>query len=66
MSAPYFVQKHRALSRPDMTEKKFNNILKSQISDKEKRKRADFIVNSGIGHRFTRNQVHNIILRTIQ
>jgi len=66
VSAPYFVQKHRALSRPDMTEKKFNNILKSQISDKEKRKRADFIVNSGIGHRFTRNQVHNIILRTIQ
>ena len=66
VSAPYFVQKHRALSRPDMTEKKFNNILKSQISDKEKRKRADFIVNSGIGYRFTRNQVHDIILRTIQ
>ena len=66
VSAPYFVQKHRALSRANMTEKKFNNILKNQISDKEKRKRADFIVNSGIGYRFARNQVHNIILRTIQ
>ena len=66
VSAPYFVQKHRVLNRPNMTEKKFNNILKNQISDKEKRKRADFIVNSGIGYRFTRNQVHNIILRTVQ
>ncbi len=66
VSAPLFVQKHRALNRPDMTEKKFNNILKNQISDKEKRKRADFIVNSGIGYRFARNQVHNILLRKIQ
>ena len=66
VSAPLFVQKHRALNRADMTEKKFNNILKNQISDKEKRKRADFIVNSGIGYRFARNQVHNILLRKIQ
>ena len=66
VSAPLFVQKHRALNRPDMTEKKFNNILKNQISDKEKRKRADFIVNSGLGYRFARNQVHNILLRNIQ
>ena len=66
VSAPLFVQKHRALNRADMTEKKFNNILKNQISDKEKRKRADFIVNSGLGYRFARNQVHNILLRKIQ
>ena len=65
VSAPLFVQKHRALNRPDMTEKKFNNILKNQISDKEKRKRADFIVNSGLGYRFARNQVHNILLRKV-
>ena len=65
VSAPLFVQKHRALNRPDMTEKKFNDILKNQISDKEKRKRADFIVNSGLGYRFARNQVHNILLRKV-
>ena len=65
VSAPLFVQKHRALNRPDMTEKKFNNILKNQISDKEKRKRADFIVHSGLGYRFARNQVHNILLRKV-
>ena len=65
VSAPLFVQKHRALNRADMTEKKFNDILKNQISDKEKRKRADFIVNSGLGYRFARNQVHNILLRKV-
>ena len=46
-----------------MTKQKFNNILKNQMSDKEKRKRADFIVNSGIGYRFTRNQVKDILLK---
>ena len=66
VSAPYFVQRHRALNRANMTEKKFSDILKNQISDKEKRKRADFTVNSGIGHRFARNQVHNILIRIIQ
>ena len=66
VSAPLFLQRYRALNRFDMTEKKFNNILKNQISDKEKRKRADFIINSGIGYRFARNQVYNILLRKIQ
>ena len=63
VSAPFFIQKQRALGRKNMTTQKFNNILKNQISDKEKRKRADFIVNSGIGYRFTRNQVKDILLK---
>ena len=63
VSAPFFIQKQRALSRTNMTEEKFNNILKTQMSDIEKRKRADFIVNSGIGYRFTRGQVKDILLR---
>jgi dephospho-CoA kinase len=46
-----------------MTEEKFNNILKTQMPDIEKRKRADLIVNSGIGYRFTRGQVKDILLR---
>ncbi|HIG08340.1 MAG TPA: dephospho-CoA kinase [Alphaproteobacteria bacterium] len=63
VSAPFFIQKQRALGRENMTKQKFNNILKNQMSDKEKRKRADFIVNSGIGYRFTRNQVKDILLK---
>ena len=63
VSAPFFIQQQRVLNRPYMNKKKFYNILKTQISDKEKRKRADFIVNTGIGYRYTRNQVKKILLK---
>ena len=46
--------------------KKLNNILKTQMSDKDKRKRADFVINTGNGHRFSRNQVKNIIKKLSQ
>ena len=49
-----------------MNLKKLKNILKSQMPDEDKRKRADFIVNTGNGIRFSRNQVANIIKTIIQ
>ena len=61
VSAPPLIQKQRALKRKNMDLKKFNNILKTQMSDADKRKRSDFIVNSGNGYRFSRNQVKNIV-----
>lgn len=61
VSAPYVIQKQRALRRKNMDLQKLNNILKTQMSDECKRKRADFVVNTGNGHRFSRNQVQNII-----
>ena len=66
VSAPYFIQRQRALRRKNMDQKKLDNILKSQIPDKDKRKRADFVVNTGNGHRFSRNQVKNIIKKLSQ
>ena len=63
VSAPFFIQQQRALNRPYMNKKKFYNILKTQLSDKEKRKKADFIVSTGIGYRYTRNQVKNILMQ---
>jgi dephospho-CoA kinase len=59
VSAPLLIQ--RALKRKNMDLKKFNNILKTQMPDADKRKRSDFIVNSGNGYRFSRNQVENIV-----
>lgn len=47
VSAPYEIQKKRALMRKGMTEEKFNHILSLQIPDVEKRARADFIVDTG-------------------
>lgn len=63
VSAPFFIQKQRALSRANMNYNRFYNILKTQLPDKEKRKKADFIVSTGIGYRYTRNQVKNILMQ---
>ena len=49
-----------------MTEKKFYNILKNQLSDYEKRKNADFVINTGNGHRFSRNQVKKIVNKVLK
>lgn len=38
------IQRKRVLSRPHMTEKKFRAILKNQLPDHEKEKRADYVI----------------------
>ncbi len=47
VSAPYDVQKARVLARPGMSEDKFAQILARQVPDAEKRRRADFVVDTG-------------------
>ena len=49
VTAPPDVQRERVLSRPDMSEERFHAILAKQMPDKEKRERADFIINTGEG-----------------
>jgi dephospho-CoA kinase len=61
VSAPYFVQRKRVLARPKMTAEKFKSILDRQLPNKIKRRRADFVVESGLGKRFARQQVRHII-----
>ncbi len=38
------VQRARVLARPDMTEAMFRTILAKQMPDAEKRRRADFVI----------------------
>ncbi|MDX3928412.1 MAG: dephospho-CoA kinase [Shinella sp.] len=58
------IQRQRVLSRPEMTEEKFQLLLSRQIPDREKRDRADFVVDSGKGLEDAREQVKEIV-RTI-
>jgi dephospho-CoA kinase len=49
LSAPLFLQRQRVMRRPGMTAERFARIRAHQISDAEKRKRADFVVHTGLG-----------------
>lgn len=57
------VQRDRVLARPGMTKDKFEAILARQMPDVEKRRRADFVVNTGLGLDFARAEVRKIIVR---
>ncbi|MGV1821694.1 dephospho-CoA kinase [Agrobacterium sp. CG160-95] len=57
------IQRQRVLSRPGMTEEKFEMILARQMPDNEKRRRADFIIDSGNGVEAARDQVREILQR---
>ena len=61
VSAPYDIQKTRVLARPDMDEAKFAAIHAKQVPDAEKRRRADFIVESDKGLDHARAQVKEIV-----
>ncbi len=61
VSAPAEIQRQRVLERPGMTEEKFSAILSKQLPDAEKRRRADFIVDSSKDFDHARAQVHDIL-----
>lgn len=61
VSAPHHVQKGRVLERPGMTEEKFTAIHARQVPDAEKRRRADFVVDTSQGFEAARESVHAIL-----
>ena len=54
-------QRSRVLARPGMTEEKFKLILSRQTPDAEKRRRADFLIDTGGGLEAARKQVEEIV-----
>jgi dephospho-CoA kinase len=61
VSAPPEVQRSRVLERPGMTVEKLEAILAKQMPDEEKRRRADFVVDTSRGFEAARADVRAIL-----
>ena len=60
--APLKTRKQRAIKRSGMQKKILEKIIKSQLSDKIKKKKADFLVNTLVN----KSQCFNEVLRIIE
>lgn len=65
VSAPPLIQRQRVLRRPGMTEIRFAAILGQQMPDSEKRRRADFVVPTGLGRNPTLRRL-SVIVRLLR
>lgn len=61
VSAPYALQRARVLARPGMSEERFADILAKQMPDDEKRRLAEFIVDSSVSVEDAQTQVRAIL-----
>lgn len=55
------IQRQRVLERDGMTEERFKAILNKQMPDAEKRKRADFLIDTGLGIEAAKGSVRSIL-----
>ncbi|MAZ17567.1 MAG: dephospho-CoA kinase [Ahrensia sp.] len=60
VTAPAEVQRQRVMSRPRMTRERFEALLAKQTPDAEKRRRADFLVDTSLGLEAARAKVGQI------
>lgn len=55
------IQRERVMARPGMTAEKFAAILANQVPDREKRRNADFVIDTSAGIESARQDVRRII-----
>jgi dephospho-CoA kinase len=61
VTAPPEIQRERVLRRPGMTEEKFAAILARQVPDQEKRRQADYVIDTSLGMEAARQRVREIV-----
>ena len=61
VSAPGFIQKRRVRQRPGMTREKFAAIRARQMSEAEKKKRADVIIQTGLSLSYSLRQLRQAL-----
>ncbi len=61
VSAPMNVQTERLLRRQGMTHERIKSIRSLQMSDDEKRRRADYIIPTGLGRDFTMRKITAVV-----
>lgn len=61
VTAPADVQRARLFARPAMTEEKYRAMLARQMPDSEKRRRADFVIDTSRGFDAARADVRSIL-----
>jgi dephospho-CoA kinase len=61
VSAPWFVQLQRLKARPGMDRRRLENTLARQMSDAEKRRRADYIIPTGRSRGETMRTITGIV-----
>ena len=61
VSAPLRLQRERVMRRPGMSASRFAAILDTQYPDREKRRRADFVVSTALSRAATARQLAAIV-----
>ncbi len=61
VSAPARVQRERVMRRPGMTDSRLASILRAQMPDREKRRRSDFVVPTGLGRSVTFRRLRRVV-----
>lgn len=63
VSAPRFLQRRRVMARPGMTAEKLDGILRQQVPDSIKRRKATLVIPTGLGLAPTRVALEKAVAR---